>query len=111
MKIHSLTMKHISLVTTLLALASASPGQTFNVIHSFGSGTGGGGRPETTMVLSGNTLYGTTLYGGGPGIGGVFKVNTDGTGFALLHSFGDYVWGSPNGLILSGSTLYGTTPY
>src|SRR5439155_17093941 len=30
-------------------------------------------------------LYGTT-YGGGSGGGGIFKMNRDGTGFAVLHS-------------------------
>jgi uncharacterized repeat protein (TIGR03803 family) len=46
---------------------------------------------------------------GGSGGGTVFRVNADGTGFAILHSFtpapgGDYV----NILTLSGNTLYGT---
>jgi uncharacterized repeat protein (TIGR03803 family) len=54
--------------------------------------------------------------GGAAGIGTVFAVNTDGTGFTTLHSFtaesgnhinpdGGYPWDS---LILSGKTLYGT---
>jgi uncharacterized repeat protein (TIGR03803 family) len=64
------------------------------------------------VILSGNALYGTAQYGGSSGNGTVFKLNTDGTGFTNLYSFGS----SPSdgaepqgGLILSGNTLYGTT--
>ncbi len=38
------------------------------------------------LVLSGDTLYGTTQRGG-HNEGVVFKVNTDGNGFAVLHAF------------------------
>jgi uncharacterized repeat protein (TIGR03803 family) len=71
-----------------------------------------GSSPWAGLILSGNTLYGTAVYGGSLANGTVFKLNTDGTGFTNLYSFGS----SPNdgadpqaGLILSGSTLYGTT--
>lgn len=62
-------------------------------------------------MLSGNTLYGTTVNGGTYGYGTVFKVNTDGTGFSVLKSFANSPDGSnPYGqLILLGNTLYGTT--
>jgi hypothetical protein len=47
---------------------------------------------------------------GPSGGGNLFKVNTDGTGFAVLRAFnredGNYPYG---GLVLSGATLYGTT--
>jgi len=40
------------------------------------------------LILSGNTLYGTTYFGGGvSGVGMVFKVNSDGTGLTTLHTF------------------------
>ncbi len=39
------------------------------------------------LILSGNTLYGTTYGGGTNGNGTVFAVNTDGTGFTVLHTF------------------------
>ena len=79
-----------------------------------------GANPEAGLILSGNTLYGTTYYGGGTnGDGTVFAVNTDGTGFTNLHSFTattvTYPWTNSDGanpearLILSGNTLYGTT--
>jgi uncharacterized repeat protein (TIGR03803 family) len=68
--------------------------------------------PHAGLVLSGNTLYGTTRDGGSANYGTVFAVNTNGTGFTTLHIFA----GAPNdgadpyaGLILSGTTLYGMT--
>jgi len=39
------------------------------------------------MILSGNTLYGTTELGSTNGNGTVFAVNTDGTGFTNLYTF------------------------
>jgi uncharacterized repeat protein (TIGR03803 family) len=66
--------------------------------------------PNSGLLSSGNTLYGTTPWGGSYGYGTVFKVNTDGTGFTNLYNFdetnGDYPFGT---LVLSGNTLYGTT--
>jgi uncharacterized repeat protein (TIGR03803 family) len=71
-----------------------------------------GSVPFAGLALSGNTLYGTTLMGGDPGsyLGGtVFKLNTDGTGFAVLKAFtGDGV--APQAaLTCVGTVLYGTT--
>src|SRR5207249_11521812 len=96
-------MKRSILATALLALAAAAPGQTFTVLHSFTGGTDGY-RPESALALSGSTLYSTTLYGST-----VFKINTDGTGFAVLRSTATPSWVQPNGVIVSGRTLFGTT--
>jgi uncharacterized repeat protein (TIGR03803 family) len=72
-----------------------------------------GAAPSGGVILSGNTLYGITQFGGSSGNGTVFAVNTNGSGFTPLHSF----TGQPNlstglipsdGVILSGNTLYGT---
>ena len=85
--------------------------QTFTNLHSFTYYGSDGATPDAGLILSGNTLYGTTS-GGGDWYGGtVFKINTDGTGLATLYSFtygndGGYPYA---GLILSGNTLYGTT--
>jgi uncharacterized repeat protein (TIGR03803 family) len=71
-----------------------------------------GANPYAGLILWGNTLYGTTVYGGNSGFGAVFAITTDGTGFTVLHSFteadGLYPYA---GLCLSGNTLYGTTDY
>jgi uncharacterized repeat protein (TIGR03803 family) len=69
-----------------------------------------GANPNGGLVLSNNMLYGTT-YGGGPGgVGTVFALNTNGTGFKTLYSFNGTNDGSlPAGhLVISGTTLYGT---
>ena len=71
-----------------------------------------GGNPQAALTLSGSTLYGTTYNYGRLGYGTVFKVNTDGTGFAVLKSFSSSDGANTYaGVTLSGSTLYGTTPY
>jgi uncharacterized repeat protein (TIGR03803 family) len=79
-----------------------------------------GAAPSAGMILSGDTLYGTTEVGGPYGSGTLFAINTNGTGFTNLHSFmatlgseGGYGTNSDGaspyaGLILSGNTLYGT---
>ena len=86
-------------------------GAAFTNIYSFSGGTNGS-NPEAGLVLSGNTLYGTT-YGpfyGGTGYGTVFRVNTDGSSFSNVYSFTDSTDGAnpEAGLVLAGGTLYGT---
>jgi len=106
----------ISLICALL-VTSALNAQTFTILHSFTAGSDGA-FPYGGLILSGNTLYGTTYLGVSPTYAGnVFAVNTDGTSVINLHSFtalnshdansdGAYPHAA---LILSGNTLYGTT--
>jgi uncharacterized repeat protein (TIGR03803 family) len=89
-------------------------GSGFALLHEFPSGAGDGYYPFGSLILSGSTLYGMTNYGGNYDKGTVFKIQTDGSGFALLHEFagGAADGASPRGsLILSGTTLYGMTQY
>ncbi len=87
-------------------------GTGFRLLHSFAGGSSDGKTPLGSLVLRGSTLYGMTCLGGSSDAGTIFKINTDGTGFGLLHSFsgvsgeGRYPFGS---LIVSGATLYGMT--
>ena len=82
--------------------------EMFTTLYSF-TGGNDGAQPSAGLILSGNTLYGTAVYGGALGNGTVFAVNTDGTGFTNLHSFTNADGTNPYGsLILSGNTLYGT---
>jgi uncharacterized repeat protein (TIGR03803 family) len=85
-------------------------GTSFTNLYSFTGGNDGGG-PDAALVLSSNTLYGTTVYGGGANNGTVFAININGTRFTNLFSFTNGISGSDPGgvLILSGKTLYGTT--
>jgi uncharacterized repeat protein (TIGR03803 family) len=79
-----------------------------------------GAYPASGLVMSGDTLYGTARSGGYHGRGTIFKLNTDGTGFAVIKHFSATGWnGFANtngdgaepvgGLLLNGSTLFGTT--
>ena len=94
-----------------------SDGSGFTNLHAFGSLPIGwytnydGATPQARMVLSGNTLYGAASSGGTNSSGTLFRINTDGSGFATLFNFPDGVTGGgrPNGLALSGNLLYGTT--
>ena len=83
----------------------------YRILHHFTGGAKDGASPILgTLTRSGTTLYGMTTRGGESNIGTVFKVNADGSGFAVLHAFmssscdGSRPYGS---LLLSGSTLYG----
>jgi len=69
-----------------------------------------GVNPNAGLVVSATNLYGTTAAGGGSGKGTVFALETDGSGFRLLHDFsGGSDGASPwDGLLLWGNTLYGT---
>lgn len=79
-------------------------------------GTGGyytntdGSTPLGGLVLGGDTIYGTTYQGGNFGLGTVFSVKTDGSGFAVLKHFAGIDGKNPYAeLWLDGNVLYGTT--
>jgi len=83
-------------------------GSGFTILYTFLGGADDGCYPNGLMQI-GSTLYGTTQLGGDADKGTIFKVETDGSRFALLHEFSASDGSSPNGLLLSGTTLYGTT--
>src|ERR1039458_4781199 len=123
------SIKNLFLLPALIAglgllLAGRVTAQTFTTLHSF-TNSPDGANPVAGLILSGNTLYGTTEHGASSGNGTVFAVNTDGTGFTNLYRFmamvnsfeigtyGNYILTNSGstpvaGLILSGNTLYGT---
>ena len=85
-------------------------GANFAILHHF-TNTLDGSQPRGRLLLIGATLYGTTASGGSNGLGTVFKLNTNGSGYSVIYHFP----GSPGastpwaGLISDGSTLYGDT--
>lgn len=99
-------------------------GTSFTNLHNFSMSLNDGWNAWGDLVLSSNTLYGVTDSGGeytDPGYGyngTIFKINTDGSGFSLLHSFTAFsddpyvnIDGARprGGLVLSSNFLYGTT--
>jgi uncharacterized repeat protein (TIGR03803 family) len=84
-------------------------GTGYTVLHNF-TNSPDGSRPGAALMLSGGVLYGTTFNGGSLRYGTVFRLNIDGTGYAVLKSFtGSDGKGPLGGLALVGSVLYGTT--
>jgi uncharacterized repeat protein (TIGR03803 family) len=64
------------------------------------------------LILSGSTVRGIAYYGGSAGAGTVFEVNTNGTGFRVLHNFTGTNSDVPYPqAVVSGNSLYGTTYY
>ena len=99
------------ILTFCLLLAGAgAPAQTYTVLHHFGTNLSGV-RPHGALVQSSDgTFYGITEQGGVANSGLVFKINPDGTGYAVLKEFRGMDGSCPMAsLLLSGSTLYGTT--
>jgi uncharacterized repeat protein (TIGR03803 family) len=109
--------------------------QTFTVLHNFAATSknlsgydtnSDGALPLGGLLLSGDTLYGTTSAGGNSGNGTVFKINSEGLGLTTLHNFDTLSWWSPRtnnfgswtnadgaqplgSLVSSGNTIYGVT--
>ena len=66
--------------------------------------TGSSVTPSTSTTA---TLYGTTYYGGASGDGTVFRLNTDGSGYAVLKNFSESEGSHPAaGLLLAGLVLF-----
>ena len=87
-------------------------GTGFTLLHEFSGGSADGRSPLGSLLISGSTLYGMTEKGGYSDDGTIFKIQTDGTDFTLLHEFAAGIAGgfAPCGdLLISGSTLYGIT--
>jgi uncharacterized repeat protein (TIGR03803 family) len=118
-------IRQVTLLMAALALPAGSlPAQTFTNLHSFATAAVNattylhtnldGANLYAPLIVSGNTLYGVTSDDNSNGFGGVFRINTDGTGFTNLFAFatipgGDNGAGALGMLALSGNTLYGTT--
>jgi uncharacterized repeat protein (TIGR03803 family) len=110
----------IAVLTCVLPRQAAA--DTLTTLHSFTAPqhntNADGDYPQSGLIVSGNTLYGTASYGGSSAAGTVFAVGTDGSDYTVLHTFSSNTnYGGSNsdgafpvgGLLLSGNTLYGTT--
>ena len=100
----------VLIMAVMMLLSVASAGADYTILHNFGA-SGDGYRPTSGPILSGSTLYGMTRRGGSYDYGTLFKMNTDGTDYTILHNFGASGdgYGPYSSPIVSGYTLYGTT--
>lgn len=80
--------------------------------HRFAGGASDGIHPYGTLIAVNGKLFGMTREGGAGDKGVVFRINPDGTGFKILHSFaggasdGAYPTGT---LIFTAGMLFGMT--
>jgi len=85
-------------------------GTGFQVLHHFDGATEGAG-PASGPARVGTVLYGTlTSSAGGYPSGAIWKINTDGTGFQIVHTLSGAEGTQPfAGLRLKDGILYGVT--
>jgi uncharacterized repeat protein (TIGR03803 family) len=85
----------------------------YSVLHNFdGTNRAQGNDPVTGLVQgSDGFLYGVTSLGGANLDGTLFKIKTDGTGFAVVHDFDGSHGSSPNSqpLLHTNGKIYGQT--
>lgn len=86
------------------------------ILHNFPSATGDAERPNGILFQGADgALYGGTDYGGVSDNGAIYKINTDGSGYQLVHNFtltnGDGQVPKCALLQLPNGALYGTTEY
>ena len=110
--VHCLAVRSL-VVCGLVVLSASAETAHYQTIQSFGV-AGVAGQKPYAGVISGTdgALYGTTLGGGSNSAGTVFKVNTDGSGYATLHVFlTNGVDGQSPGALTQASdgALYGMT--
>ena len=92
-------------------------GSGYSVIHTFEAIVSDGRQPYAGVIVAGTKLYGLTEMGGANDKGALYTINTNGTGFQILHSFagGDTSEGEPWGSLVRkvsttlGERLYGLT--
>ena len=87
--------------------------KSFTATHDNGSGAstnGDGATPLGGVILDGDTLYGTAQAGGLYGLGTVYCLKTNGTGFTVLRHFSGSDGKAPYAeLVMVDGVLYGTT--
>jgi len=96
-------LRAIGVVLFLLAAAAPLAAQ-YTRMHAFAGPPADGQDPYGSLIARGTTLYGMTRNGGPSSGGVIFKINADGTGYQVLHSF---TGGAADGAMPFGSlTLY-----
>jgi uncharacterized repeat protein (TIGR03803 family) len=87
-------------------------GAGYQSVYQFTGPFTDAGTPEAGFTALGSFLYSATWEGGSGNGGSIIRLNSDGTGYAMIASIGATAQGgrSPEGnLVAVGSKLYGTT--
>ena len=81
-------------------------GSSYSTLHSFG-GSGDDGKNPYAGLIEGSdgALYGTTFGGGNSSSGTIFKINKNGSGYEILHSFS---FNGPDGSLPYGGLMKGS---
>ena len=104
-------------VIAALALVFAGPikAQMFSTLHNFSPVsdfapyTNSDGALPSSLIMSGQTLYGSARNGGAAGLGALFALRIDGTGFTNIHDFVGTDGARDAALVLSSNILYGAS--
>jgi uncharacterized repeat protein (TIGR03803 family) len=90
---------------------SVTTGGGYKVLHNFQSATDGSSSSAGLVQGSNKFLYGVTSAGGANSYGTLFKINTTGTTFTVLHNFdkgsGAVPFATPT--LHTSGTIYGVT--
>ncbi len=83
-------------------------GSNYTVMYNFG-GSPDASNPYATLTLVGNTLFGTTYYGGTGNKGALFSININGNGYKKIFDFTGANGANPNigSLKFEGNRLWG----
>jgi uncharacterized repeat protein (TIGR03803 family) len=121
-------MRHVTVfalcfaaIIGLLAVTPSRAASQYTLLHGFAGGASDGSGPVGSLATDGTMLYGFAPFGRSAGEGVLFKINSSGTGYQILHTFaGLSFFGGTDGNdgalpkgtpLLIGSTLYGTTAF
>jgi len=87
-------------------------GANFTVLHNFTNSVNGA-QPLGTLAQRSATLYGVTVNGGAFAHGTVYKMNTNGSAFTIIHNFTNSPDGAGPGagVIMVSNFLYGTAQH
>ncbi|HTA81303.1 MAG TPA: choice-of-anchor tandem repeat GloVer-containing protein [Bacteroidia bacterium] len=103
-------MKKNLLVIILVCCISDFASAQYKKLHDFSIGNGDGEGPHGSLIILDNKLYGTTVNGGKYSNGIIYSIDTNGSGYTIIHNFNDTDGAGPfySTLTLSGNTLFGT---
>jgi len=114
-----LAIRPLLVLAFFVLLPQPSQAGQFKVLKTFPVTAIDGANPASFgHVVAGGKLYGVTYAGGSEGMGVLYRMNLDGTGFQKLHVFtqqegrpgnNNGSWAEIGSLLAAGDRVYGTT--